>query len=165
MGYTTEFDGQLAVEPPLNHQEIQFLTDFSNSRRMDREKGPYYIGSGFYGQDREEDVRDYNRPPEGQPGLWCKWVPTEDGNSIEWSGAEKFYSSVEWMQYIIEHFVGENPLAKLTHPELSFLQGHKLNGEILAQGEDSQDRWTLIVRDNQVTTRDEEPLDNDEEDD
>jgi len=70
------------------------------------------------------------------------------------------------MQYLIEHFVGENPVAKLTYPEeFAFLQSHRLNGEILAQGEDSQDRWTLIVTDNEVTTRDEEPLDDNEEDD
>ena len=166
MGYTTDFDGQVNVVPPLNQQEIHFLTKFSESRRMDREKGPYYLGTGDFGQDRENDIRNYNRPPEGQPGLWCNWQPTSDGSAIEWSGAEKFYSSMEWMQYLIDHFIGSNPIAKQLHPEeFSFLQSHTLNGEIGAQGEDRTDKWTLIVTDNIVTTRDEEPDERDEDDD
>lgn len=164
MGYTTEFDGQVEVTPPLNQQEIDFLTNFSQSRRMDREKGPYYIGTGSFGQDREKDIRNYNAPPEGQPGLWCQWVPSADGAYIEWNGGEKFYEPSAWMSYIIEHFLGSNPIAKQVHPEeFSFLQGHTLNGEIGAQGEDHDDKWTLIVTDNTVTTRDEEPDERDDE--
>ena len=164
MGYTTEFDGQVKITPPLNKQEIDFLEKFSDSRRMERTKGPYYMGSGIAGQDREEDIINYNSPPKGQPGLWCQWIPSADGSAIEWNGAEKFYSSEGWMQYLIEHFIGSNPIAKQVDPEqFSFLQSHTLNGKIGAQGDDHEDKWTLIVTDNTVTTRDEEPDEYDEE--
>ena len=152
MGYTTDFDGQIKVDPPLNEQEIQYLNKFADSRRMDREKGPYYVdGSGFMGQNNDADVRNHNGPPDEQPGLWCKWGPTEDGTAIEWNGDEKFYDSPEWMAYIVKHFFGANPVAK---SELPFLQGHTLNGTISAQGEEPDDMWLLHVKDNKVSTED-----------
>jgi hypothetical protein len=55
------------------------------------------------------------------------------------------------MEYLITHFIGENPTAK---KELSFLQGHKLNGIIQAQGEEMGDIWSLIVEDNIVSVKD-----------
>lgn len=153
MGYTTDFDGRIAIEPALSNQEIKFLIAFAESRRMDRTKGPYYVeGSGFMGQNADSDVANHNSPPADQPGLWCQWVPgeDEDGNSvIEWDGNEKFYDSPEWMVYLIRHFIGLNPLAKETLP---FLQSHTLNGTIAAQGEDPDDMWLLHVKNNVVTT-------------
>lgn len=148
MGYHTEFEGSIDVFPPLNEQEIAYLKSFANSRRMDREKGPYFVeGTSYAGQCHDSDVRNYNAPPEGQPSLWCKWEPTEDGTSIEWNGAEKFYGSIQWMQYLIEHFIGETPLAK---KELPFLNSHVLHGKIEAHGEDRSDHWFLIVENNEV---------------
>ena len=91
----------------------------------------------------------------GQPSLWCQWVPVkdDDGNTvIEWDGGEKFYSSPEWMKYIIDHFLKPGAFAK---DQLPFLQAnHICNGMIDAQGEDAEDRWRLHVRDNVVTTQD-----------
>jgi hypothetical protein len=150
MGYTTDFSGSIAIEPPLNQQEIDYLNKFSGTRRMSCEQGPYYVGrGGFAGQDHGPDVRDYNRPPVGQPGLWCQWVPTADGSAIEWNGGEKFYDSEEWMAYLIGHFLKPGAAASA---ELSFLQAnHTLNGTIKAQGEDMDDRWKLVVKDNVVS--------------
>ena len=140
MGYTTTFDGEVTIDPPLNQEEIQFLTEFSQSRRMDRKEGPYELEDG--------NVLNYNKPPEGQPGLWCDWVPTPDGEAIVWNEGEKFYKSVEWMQYLIDHFLKPNAIAK---DALPFLQAnHTLNGEIFAQGEDPDDTWKLVVTDNFV---------------
>lgn len=151
MGYTTEFSGSINVDPPLNEAEIDYLKRFAESRRMKRKNGPYYIGTGSSGQDQEPDIEDYNRPPDGQPGLWCQWVPNDNGTEIEWDGGEKFYNSPEWMQYIIDHFLAPGAKAK---SELPFLQAnHVLNGEIEAQGEESDDRWLLVVKDNKVTTK------------
>ncbi|HRO59371.1 MAG TPA: hypothetical protein PKZ27_03015 [Rhodocyclaceae bacterium] len=149
MGYTTEFEGSIAIEPPLNAEEIAFLKKFNETRRMNRERGPYFVdGTGDFGQGADSDIKDFNSPPEGQPGLWCQWRPTEDGTTIEWDGGEKFYYSVEWMEYIIEHFLKPGALAK---DELPFLQAnHICNGEIEAQGEDRDDRWKLVVQNNHV---------------
>lgn len=153
MGYTTQFQGRIEIVPPLNQAEIDFLTKFANTRRMDRRNGPYFVdGSGFMGQGEDADVINHNVPPAGQPGLWCKWVPTEDGTSLVWDEREKFYHSVEWMKYLIHHFLEQGAIAAA---ELPFLQAnHRLNGSIMAQGEDMNDRWKLIVTDNVVTTVD-----------
>ena len=79
MGYTTEFEGKIENDPPLSEREIEYLKKFAGTRRMDRAEGPYFVeGTGPHGQGRDKGIRDYNRPPEGQPGLWCQWVPTED---------------------------------------------------------------------------------------
>ena len=150
MGYTTDFDGQIDVVPPLNEKELAFLDKFAKTRRMDCEQGPYYVDrGGFAGQDNNDPkIRDYNSPAEGQPSLWCQWVPSEEGDAIVWDEGEKFYESPEWMAYLIEHFLGKNPKAK---SELPFLQGHVLNGVISAQGEEPSDMWLLHVEDNVVS--------------
>ena len=157
MGYTTEFEGRITVTPPLSAEEVAYLKRFNHTRRMRWKQGPYYVDSkALFGQDwNNPDVIDANEPAEGQPGLWCKWVPTDDGAAIEWDGGEKFYNAEAWMEYLIEHFVGSDPVAKRADPErFGFLQGHTCNGVILAQGEEPSDRWTLVVRDNQVEVLD-----------
>ncbi len=153
MGYTTDFEGRIEIEPALNAEEIAYLNKFSETRRMDREKGPYFVdGDGMCGQgDGPDEVYEHNHPHSSQPGLWCQWVPTEDGTALEWNGHEKFYDSAEWMQYLMDHFVGYTPAAK---SELPFLQGHACNGTISAQGEKASDAWLLIVQDNQVFVQD-----------
>lgn len=150
MGYTTEFNGQIEVAPPLNAEEIEYLQRFAQTCRMKRKSGPYTAipGSDGFGQDPSDDIINYNEPGD-QPGLWCQWVPTEDGRYIEWDGGEKFYNSPEWMKYIIDHFLRPGALAKA---KLPFLQAnHDCNGAIYAQGEDPGDLWTLFVRNNKVS--------------
>ncbi len=158
MGYTTEFWGEIEIEPPLNEEEIAYLKKFSDTRRMNRGKGDYFVdGTDAFGQGQDKDIIDYNASPPEQPGLWCNWIPSVDGTSIEWDGGEKFYSPAQWMWYIIWHFLSPNPIAKIRHPEqFAFLEGHVCNGEIDAQGEDGDDRWKLIVIDNVVSVQDSE---------
>ncbi len=164
MGYSTDFDGQVTVTPPLNAHEVAYLRKFSDSRRMDRKNGPYFIGSGDFGQDHDADIRDYNRPPTEQPGLWCNWEPTEDGTAIQWNGSEKFYDSPDWMAYLIDTFLKPgatvaaemaNPVPGRVYPEEfgHFTSDHTVDGTIDAQGDDPEDRWQLVVTANVVTTR------------
>jgi hypothetical protein len=54
------------------------------------------------------------------------------------------------MKYLIDHFIGDAPLAKSVLP---FLKGHICNGNIFAQGDDPDDRWKLVVENNQVLVR------------
>lgn len=166
MGYTTDFWGQIKVEPPLNDVEVAYLNKFSDTRRMKRRKGPYYVdNAGFAGQDHEDDILDYNQPPDGQPGLWCQWIPTSNtqegwiadaaeqagfGQAIVWNGAEKFYYAPEWMEYIINHFLREGAHAQGQEGFKHFQFNHVLNGVIDAQGEDPEDRWRLVVENNRV---------------
>lgn len=152
MGYTTDFSGRVQIDPPLNAGEIAFLTKFNETRRMDRDNGPYFVdGTGDYGQGNDPDIRNFNRQPACQPGLWCGWRPTEDGTAIEWDGGEKFYSSADWMTYLIDHFLKPGCHAAAALP---FLQAnHTVNGTIDAQGEDPSDIWRLVVENSVVSVR------------
>lgn len=167
MGYTTDFDGSVAIDPPLNPTEIAYLRKFAETRRMARERGPYFVGgSGDFGQGDDADVIEYNDPPDGQPGLWCQWVPTDDGTALEWDGGEKFYDSPAWMAYLIDTFLKEgctvqreilrheriagSPLPDELRQFKGFTFDHVLNGVIYAQGEDPDDKWRLTVERNEA---------------
>ena len=159
MGYTTDFSGRVEIEPPLNAAEIDFLTDLASTRRMRRTKGPLYVkGAGDFGQGDDDDILDHNRPDSDQPGLWCQWAPEDDGAGLEWDGGEKFYNSAEWMKYIVQNLLAPEARAyvdaHLSEDDrlAQFTCNHVVNGEILAQGEDPDDRWALIVTDNRVLT-------------
>ncbi|MFF3151845.1 hypothetical protein [Streptomyces sp. NPDC057910] len=168
MGYTTEFDGKVTITPPLNPSEIAYLRQFAETRRMRRANGPYYIdGTGPYGQGFDADVTDGNRPPEGQPGLWCQWTPTSDGSALVWDGMEKFYEPVAWMSYVIEHFLKPGAVAAASNlPYFAdFTFDHVVDGVIDAQGEDPDDVWQLTVVRNSVARVEDIGIDLDDEDD
>ncbi|QKW22482.1 hypothetical protein HUT16_28420 [Kitasatospora sp. NA04385] len=152
MGYQTVFTGEIAVEPPLNAHEIAYLRKFAGTRRMDRDRGPYFVdGTGYAGQGVDPDVRHHNRPPAGQPGLWCKWEPTGDGAAIGWNGGEKFYGAAEWMAYLVEHFLRPGARAAGEPGFGGFTFDHVLDGVIDARGEEADDVWRLVVRANEVS--------------
>ncbi|GAB2696468.1 hypothetical protein [Kitasatospora kifunensis] len=149
MGYSTEFTGHVTVAPPLDLHEIAYLRKFADSRRMHRENGPYFVdGTGPFGQGHDADIINYNAPDPSQPGLWCEWEPTDDGTTIEWNGAEKFYDATEWMQYLIDHFLKLGGHAQGQPGFEQFTFDHTVNGTIDAQGEDPDDTWQLIVINN-----------------
>lgn len=154
MGYTTDFYGHFTVDPPLNQAEVHYLTKFARTRRMRTTHGPYYVDApGFMGQDPDPDtVLSYNAPPQGQPGLWCQWEPTEDGTAIVWDGREKFYNAPEWLKYLIDHFLKPGAEASRTSdPQFDdFTFDHIVNGEVSAQGEDPDDHWALISSGNRI---------------
>lgn len=148
MGYTTDFEGSFNITPVLSQTDNEFLTKFSGTRRMARSVGPEYgIEGEFYvdgtgwagGQDSDTMVINYNRPPITQPGLWCQWVPTDDGSELVWDGGEKFYNYVKWLEYLID---------KILAP-----RGYSLNGECKWFGEDRDDVGVIVVENNKVTIR------------
>lgn len=159
MGYDTSFHGEFNPDKPLTQDQIAYLEAFSRTRRMSRDatqtealpdplrlavglpvgpQGAYYVGDhgDDLGQTHAPEIINYNVPPQGQPGLWCQWVPDETGEAILWDGVEKFYEYVAWLEYLIEHFLKP--------------WGYTLNGEVSWQGEDSDDRGTIYVKDNMV---------------
>ncbi|GAG15119.1 unnamed protein product [marine sediment metagenome] len=144
MGYTTDFAGSFKIEPTMEPEDIEYLKNFSGTRRMKRKMGPEYgvegeffvEGKGTYGTNLDDTVVNQNQAPATQPGLWCQWIPTEDGQSIEWDGGEKFYNYVEWIEYLIDRILGP--------------RGYVLNGEVEWQGEDGADYGKIVIRDNQV---------------
>lgn len=157
MGYTSYFMGNVTIDPPLNADEIAYLNDLSSTRRQHHKGGPLVIGSTEnYGQGAQEGVISTNDPHPDQPGLWCQWVPSEDGTTLEWDEGEKFYRSAEWMKYIVENLLAPSAVDYLIDhgPEdqrlNSFTCGHTVNGTIYVEGEESDDRWQLVVKDNVV---------------
>jgi hypothetical protein len=141
-------------------EHAAYLLKFSQTRRMKRdpelvktlpdplreavglpvgkEAGYFVGGGGFRGQDHDSSVLDYNRPPRGQPGLWCHWIPNPDRSAFVWDGGEKFYYYIEWIEYLIKHFLGP--------------WGYFLDGDVNWSGEDEADQGTIHIRGNVVTT-------------
>jgi hypothetical protein len=157
MGYSTDFHGQFDCTPPLKPEHLAFLNAFSDTRRIQRDaekaallpdpireaaglpigvEGANYVG-GREGNDAS--IANYNYPPEGQPSLYCQWVPTPDNAAIEWDGNEKFYNYEEWIAYLIENHLGP--------------WGYKLNGEVEWNGEDRDDIGMIVIKDNVVSVK------------
>lgn len=160
MGYTTDFDGEFSVTPPLRPEHVAYLQKFADTRRMMRDAdktalrpdpvreavglpvgpdGAYFVGAeGFAGQEHgAPDVVNGNIAGGGQPGLWCQWVPSDDGTTIAWDLGEKHYNYVEWIQYLIAHFLAP--------------WGYTLNGSVQWQGEDSTDMGVIKITNNDVS--------------
>ena len=145
MGYTTDFSGSFQLNTPLQPRMNEFLKKFNETRRMARNvdeafgiEGEFYVlGTGFFGQDHEANIIDYNNEPSTQPGLWCQWVSNEDGTAIEWDGNEKFYYYSEWLFYLINKILAPN--------------GYVLNGSVTWQGEETGDVGEIHVVDNVIT--------------
>lgn len=154
MGYSTDFTGEIKIEPPLNEAERDYLQMFAATRHMHRSKGPFYV-DGKYGYGTKEDVVNCNTPPPDQPDLWCQFEPNVEGTALIWNGAEKTTCAVEWIQYIITRFLEKDAVAAGQGiPEFEHFQfNHVLNGEMEAQGEIASDFWKLIVKDNIVSKK------------
>lgn len=157
MGYHTEFfESKLKLNKPLTKKLQAFLVKFNETRRMkrdmtklfDKEKaatfgleGEFYVdGVGFMGQDHDASVVDGNAPPSTQPGLWCQWRPSEDGQSIVWDEGEKFYYYAEWLQYICDSFLAP--------------KGYILSGSVRFQGEEPSDAGWVVCEKNKVRIED-----------
>lgn len=147
MGYSTDFNGSFKISKPLDAETLKLMKGLAETRRMARKglgkefgvEGEFYIGKGHAGQDHEDNIINYNAPPKTQPGLWCQWVPNDEGTELAWDGNEKFYAYVEWLQYLID---------KVLEPK-----GYKLTGEVTWEGEDSSDRGKIICKNNKVNVK------------
>ena len=125
--------------------------------------GAYFVGEeGYMGQSDGPDVIKYGDPdwkggryPCDQPGHWCQWTPVETQgcwslpqwndeevdwtvfDGIGWDMGEKFYEYVEWLGYIITHFLEP--------------WGYLLNGDVSWEGEEMGDAGVIEVVDNVIT--------------
>lgn len=157
MSFGIELQGQFNLTPRLTSDQIKYLTKFSETRRMQRsgsiaEKLPdparnavklpigrqaeYFVG-GLVNCVRDTDdsvLKDY--PPTSQPGYWCPWRPSEDGNFIEPIGYGVTCDDIEWLEYVIEHFLTP--------------WGITANGCVTWRDEEC-DEGTINVADNEIT--------------
>lgn len=149
MGYSYEFSGRFRVRPPLSGAQRRYLLAFGSTRRVTRKtqllkdiadpireavslpiglEGCYFIGTAddLAPEPHPESIIDGNRPPGGQPGLWCQWVPDENGCALHWDGGEKFHNFEDWLVYLVDHFLKP--------------WGCVLEGQVEWQGNDEGDR-------------------------
>lgn len=113
MGYTTDFTGKFKLNKQLSLDDYKWLKDFAEERHE--------------GKDAED---------RKMPGIWCQWIPSEDGWFVEWDKNEKFYDYIPWLEWLIRNFFKS--------------EGYILNGEIEWEGEDQGDVGKIIVKDNLV---------------
>ena len=69
------------------------------------------------------------------PSRYCQWEPTRNGKGIEWSQGDKFYGDVEWLRFLLEHFL--------------LPWGYDLTGAVSYQGEQGE-HGKIIVENHQV---------------
>lgn len=149
MGYDTEYSGRIKISPPLNQAEIDYLQKFAQTRHCIRQQGEFYV-DGSYGQD-EVGILSMNTPYPNQPSLWCNFEASADGTALVWNGTEKTYEGPKWIAYLIKNFLSaDSPIKSLTGDHF-FTFDHVCNGKLLAQGEDINDRFKIVVTDNVVT--------------
>jgi len=144
MGYSRWYNGSFELDKPLTDEDRETLIKLASTRRMKREglDEKYGIEGEFYLEDDHKNVVDANHPPKTQPGLWCQWVPTEDGMGIEADGCEKFYEATAWIRYIND---------KILIP-----RGYKLSGAVDWVGDDTSDTGTIYIIDGEVTEQDQD---------
>lgn len=154
MGYTTDFIGEFELDKPLSEEHKAYLDRFANVRHFKRDvnklgndpireavnlpvgdEGEYYVADDNQNTTLGHNS-NYNYPPKSQPGLYCQWIPSEDGQYIQWDEGEKFYYYIEYLVYIRDHFL--------------IPWGYNLNGEVQWQGEDPNDRGIIEVNDNNI---------------
>lgn len=153
MGYTTEFEGRFDLNKKLDEETYNYLVKFAETRHMKRdltkimpkEDAEKYGVDGWKfvdavkidgWHDKDISVVDANTPPDGVPDLYCQWIPTEDRLHIEWDGGEKFYSYVEWLEFLIKNILAP--------------KGYVLNGKVRWDGEGFGDVGVICVYDNEV---------------
>lgn len=87
-----------------------------------------------------EDCRDHPEWKKKDLG-YIQFELTKDFTGIQWDGSEKFYDAVDITNLVIE-------LMKKEYPNFG------LKGKLAAQGEDSDDRWFLLIQDGKAVKED-----------
>jgi hypothetical protein len=119
MSYTTEFRGTFDLNKTLAPEHMEILKELATTERIPGEGGKPLREGG-----------------SGRPCVYCQWIPTDDGEGIEWDGGEKFYSWLEWLQHIVEHHLKP--------------WGYILSGEVRWRGADFEDAGVIYVKDNMI---------------
>jgi len=131
MGYTTYFSGEFTITPALPDELIEQLNEFCDTRH-EGERASVSMGG---------ELDKWNRPYTGPLKdatfeIWCNWKfendpdPEVDATIMAWNESEKAYSMADWAAFILEHHIPA---------------GHTVEGEIYAEGEDSEDRWRIVM--------------------
>ena len=119
MGYDTTFDGMFRLDRPLTPEHKVVLDELAQEE--------HFAGG---------DAKPIREARSGRPCIYCQWKPTADGMFIIWDMGEKFYGWLEWLTYIVEHYLKP--------------WGYRLNGEVRWRGDDRSDSGIIFVKDNRI---------------
>lgn len=123
MGYSTDFDGILKFKSTITGEQLAYLKSFLGKDRRD------------IGLDGDEV---YQNGKYGDYWYHIDYKISDDFSGIEHDGSEKSYQMEHIANFIIDKMKGKHPYFGLT-------------GQLLAQGEEYDDRWFLrIVEDRAV---------------
>jgi hypothetical protein len=156
--YTIQFESNLTLDRPFLPEHFAYLDRFVQTRRVTcsvehlqnvpdllREaadlplgpEGAYFVGIDFDKEHiRKPIVLAINKPPQGQPSLWCSWRLDPDGVTLRYVATSNLYLCYTWLQYLLDHFLKP--------------WNYQLNGEIRWQGDNEADRGQIIVRANTI---------------
>lgn len=101
--------GRIAVDPGLDARELAYLAAFCESRRWDRDGGPYAVPPNPLAEcvDAAVEMEAFTRPAAGQPSLTCAWLPDESGLALVPRAAVAAADDVgAWLTYLLDHFLG-----------------------------------------------------------
>jgi hypothetical protein len=191
-------NGKIQLSRALTLPEYQYLMAFGKSRRMTynvesqasvkdpiRERVGLPIGTDgeyiVHGQEppygrRGKGEGDSNRPPADQPGLWCEWRPSVDGDGLVYESSERDYDyqAGAWLTYIAEKILA--PWG-ITAEGRAWYRDEEGAGVVLARGgkvydlnavlayTDPETQETVLLREGQDSRMERAERDEDEDDD
>lgn len=117
MGYSTDFSGVLKIKNDLTASQLRELNRILNSDTEDlmKEFPEAFRGNNIKAKD-----------------AYIQLELNQEFNGIQWDGSEKCYYMTEVVNVVIE-------CMKKTVPDF------ELEGSLLAQGEEPEDRWNLVI--------------------
>lgn len=117
MGYSTDFSGVLKIKNDLTASQLRELNRILNS-------------------DTEDLLKEFPEAFRGDnyqaKNAYIQLELNQEFNGIQWDGSEKCYYMTEVVNVVIE-------CMKKTVPDF------ELEGSLLAQGEEPEDRWNLVI--------------------
>ena len=174
MGYSTDFNGSIKIEPALNEKQRDYINDLSHTRRMKRDvnklmeiykgafgypfateqtpeaiygvEGEFFVREdGMSGQDRDGSILDYNMSP-GQHNFLGDSI-CQPGLWCQWEITEDG-TELQWDGG--EKFYNYVEWLEYLINRFFSKWGVLLNGEIEWVGEDTSDLGKIVVKDNVV---------------
>ena len=123
-----------------------YSTDFAGELTFTREPTATelaFVTSLFW----TNDADIHNRGLRNSKGKlsYIQFELTDNFGGIKWDGSEKFYNAIEAVNFLIEN--------------MRFAcNGLGLTGSLLAQGEEFEDRWYLVIGDDGWAKRVDHPM-------
>ena len=177
MGYSTDFEGVLTFDKPLNKKQREYINRISGTRRMKRDvnklmelyggkygnpfaknkkdpaevyghEGEFFArDDGNMGQSDDASVLEYNVPP-GQKGFVQGEI--DKGQPGLWCKWEISEDGTKLLWNGMEKFYNYTAWLKYLIKQFFNPWGKKLSGEIYWYGEDRDDIGKIVVRNNDV---------------